>query len=234
VTNSVAGRFHLIKSGPGTLRMAAPDYRNSGNTTVVGGRLAVGNASALHYISWTDANIIVTNAILEVESGIVWPGRFTLQANATLTGGGKINTTKTIPSTVHVAPGHAVGKLTTIGLVFSTGSHLDWELGNGTTTAGTDYDLLRVEGNFVLPTGSMTLNLRDAGTRTESINGKSFTVAEWTGTDPASTPAWSYVNLSPETIDASGALLSIDTANNKIVLTGLKDVMPDATLIMIR
>ena len=235
ITNGMHGSFHLKKSGAGTLRLAGVDRRGDGSTTTVtDGRLIVGNASALVWRSYTDGSIVVTNAALEVASGIVWNGRFTIQANATLTGDGKFNTVKRIFATARVAPGKTVGKLTTNALIFDAGSHIDWELGDGVATAGTDYDLLRVEGALTLPTGVVTLNIGDAGTRTTPLRNQSFTVAEWTGTDPASAPTWSIVNQAPETVDASGAQLSIDLANNKIVLTGLKDVTPPATVIVVR
>lgn len=230
----ITGWGNLVKSGTGTLRLAGTDLRGMGGMTVTGGRLQVATAGALRWDTWTDGSLVVTNATLEVESGVVWNARFTLSSGATLTGDGKVNTTKTILGTSHVAPGKTVGKLTTAALTFNDGSHIDWDLGSGVATAGTDYDLLRVEGNLVLPTGTVTVNIGDAGTRTESLKGKTFTVAEWTGTDPANTPTWSVVNQAPETVDTTGALLSIDPANNQIVLSGLKDVLPPPTTILIR
>lgn len=241
VTNTIYGRFNLIKSGPGTLRMAATDYRNGGTTTIVGGRLAVGNVSGVYTLSYGESSIIVTNAILEVESGITWAKKFTLQANSTLTGDGKFNSTdngkayRTIPNTVHVAPGKNIGTLKTAALTFSTGSHLDWELGAGTTTAGTDYDLLRVEGNLVLPDNTaMTVDIYDAGNGVADVRGKTFTLVEWTGTDPATTPTWTIVNHSEATLNTTDAVITVDTANNKIVMSGLKNVYPGATVIMVR
>jgi hypothetical protein len=234
-SGTITGWGVLRKSGAGTLRLAGSDLRPDGSgLTVAEGRLAVGSANAVRGYTWGDSGIVINGgASVEVESNVVWNARFTFNHGATLTGDGKVNTAKTIGTGSRVAPSKTVGKLTTAALTFTAGSRIDWELGNGVATAGTDYDLLRVEGNLVLPTGTVTLNIGDAGARTASVNGQSFTVAEWTGTDPASTPVWSYVNLSPETIDASGALLSIDTAANKLVLTGLKDVTPDATVILI-
>ena len=233
-TGNITGMMNLTKSGAGSLRLTGADLRGYGTTSATGGRLVIGSATALRFNTWSDGDITVTNTILEVESGIVWNGRFTIQANATLTGDGKFNTAKTMIATTHVAPGKTVGKLTTAALTFGADSHIDWQIGNGVTTPGADYDLLRVEGNLTLPTGAVTLNIGDAGTRTTPLRNQSFTVAEWTGTDPASAPTWSIVNQAPETVDASGAQLSIDLANNKIVLTGLKDVTPPATVIVVR
>ena len=236
VTNSLCGRFNLIKSGPGTLRLAATDYRNSGTTTVNGGRLLVGNPLALYTLSYSETSIIVTNAILEVESGITWSTKFTAQANSTLTGSGKFNSTKIITNAVHVAPGHAVGTLTTAALTFGANSHIDWELGTNTVTAGTDYDLLRVEGNFSLPSrpAVVTVHLYDAGKGAAFVKNKSFTPVEWTGTDPANTPDWMFVNHSEKTLDTSAAIITVDNVNNKLVLTGLVDRDPNTTIIVVK
>jgi hypothetical protein len=232
-TNVVSGRFNLLKSGAGTLRMAGVDLRNDGTTTVTGGRLAVGKATAVR-TSYSDNFCIVTNSVLEVEAGVNWSGRFTLQANATLTGDGRINTVKTITNTVHVAPGKGVGQLTTIGLTVGAGAHLDWQLGAGSATAGADYDLLRVEGNLALPAGAVTVHLYDAATGVADVSGKSFTLVEWTGTTPpANSPSWPIVNHSPTLLDASQAQVTVDTANKRILLTGLKRA-PKGTQISIQ
>ena len=221
-TGSITGWGNLRKSGSGTLRLVGPDLRPDGTTTVMGGRLAVANPAALHWFTYTDGMIIVTNATLEVESGVTWDARFSLQTGSTLTGDGKINTTKTITNTVHVAPGHAVGKLTTASLTFGANSHLDWELGTNTVTAGTDYDLLRVEGALSLPTGTINVNLSDAGNGSASVRGKTFTLVEWTGADPVNTPTWTIINHAEKAFDASAASIVINTVDNKILLSGLR------------
>ena len=233
-TGSITGWGNLRKSGSGTLRLVGPDLRPDGSITVTGGRLAVANPAALHWFSYTDGMIVVTNATLEVESGVTWDARFSLQTGSTLTGDGKINTTKTITNTVHVAPGHAVGKLTTVGLTLGAGSYLDWELGTNTVTAGTDYDLLRVEGALSLPTGTINVNLSDAGNGSASVRGKTFTLVEWTGADPTNTPSWTIVNQSLKTFDSSAASIVVSTNDNKIVLSGLRNKYPATTTIILR
>ena len=236
-TNGCFGAFNLKKSGPGTLRLTGTDWRNSGSTTLISeGRLSIGNSLGLAFLSYSDSSVIVTNAILEVESGSTWSGRFTIQANATLTGDGKFDAVKTIGNTMHVAPGHAVGKLTTASLTFGANSHIDWEVGTNTVTAGTDYDLLRVEGNFSLPPtpSVVTVHLYDASKGAAFVKNKSFTLVEWTGTDPANTPAWTFINHSEKTLDTSAATITVDNVNNKLVLTGLMDLDPNTTVIVIK
>lgn len=235
-TGNITGWGVLRKSGAGTLRLAGSDLRPDGSgLTITEGRLAVGSANAVRGYTWADNGIVINSgATVEVESGVTWNARFTLNNGATLTGDGKVNTAKTIGAGSRVAPGKTVGKLTTAALTFGDGSHIGWEAGDGVATAGSDYDLLRVEGNLVLPAGTVTVNIGDAGTRTTNLKGQSFTILEWTGTDPANTPTWSIVNEAPETVDTTGAQVSIDAANNRLVLTGLKDVTPPPTVILLR
>jgi hypothetical protein len=232
-SGSITGMMQLRKSGDGTLELNGPDLRSYGNMSVVGGRLVIGHVDALRYNLWSDSDITIANAVLEVKEGISWNARYTLYSGAILSGDGTFTLGKTIGDAMGVAPGHTIGKLTTANLTFGTGSHLDWELGTGVTTAGTDYDLLRVEGNLALPDSTeMTVNVYDAGDGTAAVNGNAFTLIEWTGTDPSTTPDWTIVNHSEDTLDTSAAVITVDSENNKIVLTGLKNI-PKGTLIIV-
>ena len=222
VTEYLNGKFTLLKSGSGTLQLAGVDQRGyvSGPTTVRGGRLVLSNNLALA------AAPTVTNAILEIASGVTNSIGATLQYGATLTGDGCLSAAATFTNGVHVSPGHAVGKLTLSGATtFRDGAHIDWDLGNGTTTPGTDYDLLFITNSLTLPASpaTITLHVRNGGTGSVNPKGVTFTVAQWTSTDPASRPIWQIVNDSPNTFDTSGVTITVTNAPvKKILLTGLK------------
>jgi len=120
-----------------------------------------------------------------------------------------------------------VGKLTISGAVtFYDGANIDWDLGNGTNTAGTDYDLLSISNNLALPASpaTLTLHVRDAGNGSVNPRGATFTVAQWSGSCLTTSTLWNVVNDSPKTLDTSQAVVTVNTnaTVKKILLSGLK------------
>jgi len=232
VTEYLGGYFALLKSGSGTLLLSGTDGRSITTTTVTGGRLVMANNLALA------AAPTVTNAILEIAAGVTNTFGATLQYGATLTGDGTVGTAVTFTNGVHVAPGHAVGKLTISGTTtFTDGSQIDWDLGTGTTGAGTNYDLLNIVGALVLPASpaTVTLHVWDAGNGVANPKGVTFTVAQWTTTDPASRPIWVVTNESPKTLDTSGCIVTVTNAPvRKILLSGIKRVPPTGAVLSLR
>ncbi|MDD2600163.1 MAG: hypothetical protein PHO37_13215 [Kiritimatiellae bacterium] len=67
----------------------------------------------------------------------------------------------------------------------------------------------------------------------ESVTGKSYVVARWTGNNPSTAPAWSVTAAVGTEIDTSAAVVTVDTANKQIVLSGLKSAKT-GTLILVQ
>jgi hypothetical protein len=92
-----------------------------------------------------------------------------------------------------------------------------------TIGAGTN-DLLQVNHNLVLPGSATTLYLTvaDISDGSESVTDKSYVVARWTGSNPSTSPSWVVTPAAGTEIDTSAAVVTVDTANKQIVLSGLK------------
>lgn len=242
INGPFGGTCNLIKLGPGTLWLNGPDMRLPGAGTGSGtsattsndireGRLVIGHPQGLAPAPNYVANCVVvrTGARLDVATNITWTGGLTVESNATLGGGGIFNWGgATIAAGVRIAPGstNAIGKLTTPGFTLGNNSAIDWKLGGAATGAGTNYDLLHVAGNLVLPgAGSnMVLTVTDLSLgKTRATNAR-FTVAEWTGASAVSTAqTWIVVNNSPKYIDTSHATVQVNTnaTDRKIYLSGV-------------
>lgn len=238
INGPLVGMFNLTKLGPGTLRLTGTDLRFGNAMDTQGGRTVISNSLAL-YVSTSTNNVSVrAGGRMDVAAGITWAGNFMAEAASTIGGDGTFSYgNPNLIAGVHIAPGSGVGKLTTGNLTLKTGSVIDWELGNGTNAAGTDYDLLHVNGNLVLPgaTSNMVLAVWDASAGRTRANGARFTVADWTGTTPPSTAqTWTITNASPATLDTSAATVQVNTTDKKIYLSGVKTLGPRGSAILVR
>ena len=238
INGPLIGMFNLAKLGTGTLRLNGTDQRFGNAMDTQGGRTVISNNLAL-YVSTSTNNVSVrAGARMDVAAGIAWAGNFMAEAGSTIGGDGTFSYgNPNLIAGVHVAPGSGVGKLTTGNLTLKTGSVIEWELGNATNNAGTDYDLLHVAGNLTLPgpTTNMVLQVSDASGGRTHANGARFTVADWTGTTaPYTGQAWTITNASPATLDTSAATVLVNTTDKKIYLSGVKTLNPRATVMLFR
>ena len=117
---ALSGTGSVTKSGIGTVTFSG-NSSLSGTTTVEAGRLAV-----------TGTN---TNSVVTVNSG------------ASISGSGRIGSL-VVDGTV--APGNSVGTLNAGHTVLDGGAFYELEMFNFTSTAGTGWDLLAVNGNLTL------------------------------------------------------------------------------------
>jgi autotransporter-associated beta strand protein len=226
----IVGVCDLEKTGAGSLTFVGPNNRRSGGLTVKEGRVILAHASA--------PTPTVTNAICEVAAGISIAATPVIQAGATMAGLGTFAAAVYPVSGIRIAPGSA-----TIpgGLVF--GSHLS--LTNNPVTAiafdiriaATTNDNLRVVGNFTKPASDSTMTFRvsDASNGAAQINGKSFVVVRWGGTFVNGATDVSYVveNGTPNLLDTTDAVVTLDGTAKTITITGLRSV-PKGTTILVR
>jgi len=119
----LAGTAGLTKSGSGTLTLTgASTY--TGTTTVAAGRLVVDGS-------------IAASALTTVNAGATLAGHGTLGA-------------LTIASGATLAPGDSPGTLSAGDTTFAGGATFQFELNNATGAAGTNWDLLAVNGTLTL------------------------------------------------------------------------------------
>ncbi|MEI7954447.1 MAG: autotransporter-associated beta strand repeat-containing protein, partial [Verrucomicrobiota bacterium] len=151
--------MNLTKGGAGLLTLnAANTY--TGTTTVTGGTLAIGSAGSL--------------------AG----GNVTVQAGATLSGGGSIGGSTTLQG-IEAPGGSSIGMQTfSNSLTLAATSHLQWQLADNLTTGrGTTFDALNVSGGTFAITPGATIDLSFIG----AVN---FTNTFW-----KSNQSWTLVDL---------------------------------------
>ena len=150
VRNSAAGGVgtgSLVKIGSGTLELdATPTY--TGSTTISNGVLLLGSGTSL---PTTPAIVIRNGAKLDDSAN-----GLTLGAQV-LTGGGTVVGNLSDGSGTTISPGDAVGTLTVNGDLTLNGSgSLAIDLANVTTVGAGVNDLIQVNGNLTLNTGTPT------------------------------------------------------------------------------
>jgi fibronectin-binding autotransporter adhesin len=132
IAGVLSGVGGLVKSGAGTLTMSAINTF-SGTTSVNAGRLVVDGTNA-------------SSAVTVGASGEL--GGTGVVGDLTVSG--------------LVAPGNSVGTLEAGNTTFNTGGAFELEMWNWTSTAGTGWDLLAVDGDLTLSlsgAGAFTINL---------------------------------------------------------------------------
>lgn len=129
----------------------------TGGTKILGGTLLVSNNAALS----TGAVAVSGGATLDVNSGIQFSNTFSLASGARLAGTGSIAT----PGGPVFGPGailspggfNRVGTLTfNTGLTLGSGSVVEFDLKNLSSTAGSGWDLINVKGGLLNLTATST------------------------------------------------------------------------------
>jgi autotransporter-associated beta strand protein len=123
-SGAMSGDGALSKIGNGTLTMSGNSSAFSGTAAINAGTVALTGSLA--------------NAAMAINNG------------ATLTGNGTAGAV-TINSGGTIAPGNSPGTITTGNMTWNGGGIYNWQLGNATGTAGTDWDLISST------TGSLTI-----------------------------------------------------------------------------
>ncbi len=210
----VGGYFNLEKQGPGTLTFKGANDRRGGGLNVKEGKVVLAHANA-------PGPTVMTNAVCEVAEGVALSGvTIGVHTNGTLRG---LGTTAAVAlrAGARIAPGNedTVGALT-----LATNTTLPTNLVLAVRLNAVTNDLLKVSGSLTLPpTGErLVVEMSDTTGGAVSVKGKSYVVTTWTGTDPATTPAWEVTTATPGLLDVSEAVVTIDKTGNKLVVTGLK------------
>ncbi len=214
----------MTKTGVGMLRInAAQGY--TGSTLVKAGALQLLSSGDLSASSgvYVDSGAIVdanskTGAVLKALGGA---GIVHAKDGAV---GDRLQVTQTL------APGdNGVGTLTIDKGDLRVGNGVTYNYEIGGTTASPVSDLINLtqslSGGDVSFDGAWTLKLLDVGT--VDPTGKTFVLFDYTS---GSVPSWSGLTIDTTGTNFSGGVVSVDTANRRIVLTDLTAVPEPGTL----
>ncbi|MBM0106344.1 autotransporter domain-containing protein [Steroidobacter sp. S1-65] len=150
--NLISGTGSVIQRGTGAMTLA-------GNNTYTGA-------------TNVDAGALLINGDQSAATGLV-----TVANGATLGGSGIIGGAVTVADGGHLAPGNSPGTLTMGALTLSSGSVLDFELGEANAVGGTYNDLINVNGDLTLD-GTLNVALSAGGTYGAGI----YRLINYTGT----------------------------------------------------
>jgi len=121
----ISGRVALVKNGAGTTLTLSGVNTQTEATTVNAGRLTV-------------------NGSLPAASSVA------INSSGALGGSGVVNGPVILANGAHIAPGHSVGTLTTGAETWHGGAVLAIEMNTPTGSAGSDWDLLAINGALTL------------------------------------------------------------------------------------
>ena len=204
--SSGGGNGVLIKTGAGTLELdGANTY--SGSTVISAGTLALGASASLT----SPAITIASGAALD---GSAISGGYTINANQTLAGSGSVVGSLTDGSASIIAPGipGTAGTLTiTTNLTLTGNGSLAIDLAATTTVGGGVNDLIKVNGNLNLSSGTptpVTFNFLGGVPAT----GTAYTLIQCSGT-LTGTPATAFTNA----LNSRYAAVFSQVGNNVVV-----------------
>lgn len=209
----ITGAAGLTKAGTGEAVLSGA-HLYTGGTTVRSGTLRVNNAAG---------------------SG-TGTGGVTVNGGATLAGRGIISGPVAVAAGGHLSPGtNSVGTLTLSGdgvaLDFGSGAVLDCEIGG--TDAAPVCDLVNLTGvNSTIAFGAAgALNLRRAAGATLDPKGRTFVLFDYTGSDPVLPLTWAITHFMT---GWGGGSVSLDTANRRVILTGVREQLGSGALLIVR
>ena len=193
-TGSVAGAI----TNNGTLAINRSDDLTFANTmSGTGSVVKLGNNTLTYNSTATPNGGTFVNAGTLVVSGTT--SAVTINANGTLAGNGTVGNV-VINSGGTIAPGNSPGTLTTGNMTWNGGGIYNWQLGNATGTAGTDWDLIS-------SSGSLTINATTGSKFV--INASNDSVS---GFDPQATSyKWQMANFSGSITGFSTDKFAINT-----------------------
>ncbi|MGN6504006.1 MAG: beta strand repeat-containing protein [Tepidisphaeraceae bacterium] len=208
----------FTKLGAGTLTLGGANTY-TGETRISAGTLALSTTGSIN--NSADVNV-AGGATFDTSSkagGYVVNG---LKGAGTVAGAaGQAVTVNNL-----LAPGDGgVGTLTVSAgnMSLVTGSAYLYDIGG--TTAATTSDLVNLTGagSTLTLNGSYTLNLADLGS--VDPTGKTFVLFDYVGSDPATAGTWA---INYGTTGWQGGSVSVDSANSRVILSGLTTV-PEPT-----
>ena len=147
----------LVKEGAGTLTLAG-NNSYSGSTTVNAGTLRIEGDQSLA----TGAVTVNAGATLSSSASGLLVSTVDVQSGGTLAGNGTLSGMVNIASGGRLAPGNSPGTLTVGTLALSSGSQLDYELGQPGTPGGPLNDLVNVTGHLTLA-GTLNISVPAGG-----------------------------------------------------------------------
>jgi autotransporter-associated beta strand protein len=148
--NSINGTGAVDKTGTGTLVLSGSSSNYSGATSIKAGTLLLDSG----YSNTASAVSVLSNGTL---GGSGTAGDVTVLANATMSPGGNAPVGISTFSISSVNP--EIATLTVGNLTFNGGAIYNWQLGNATGMAGTDWDLISSLGTLGLNATSSNLTL---------------------------------------------------------------------------
>ena len=199
----ITGANNLTKSGSGTLTLSgANNY--SGATAVNAGLLKVVSGGSI-----SSSTTVNTGGTFDVGGTA---GSVQVNSGGLLKGSGSVGAF-TLASSGTLTPGNSPGTLTAASAIISGGSTYNWEISRLTGTAGTDWDLLSVDGllNMSGVTGANKWNL--------VVTGDSG-FAGWTDTS-----SYSYVFAQAASVSGFSSTVGTDvTSLFNITTSGISSV----------
>jgi autotransporter-associated beta strand protein len=152
----LAGTFAGRISGPGTVTTTGAF--NNGSATNFTHSFGLGGTAALNHsgtgtLTLTGASTYtgattISNGTVRV-NGSIANSATTVNSGGTLAGSGSVSTL-TVNAGGTVAPGNSPGTLTAGNTTFASGGTYAFEINNATGTAGTNWDLLSINGSLTL------------------------------------------------------------------------------------
>lgn len=233
IRGSIAGRFHIWKTGSGNLTFDCVNQRRGGGLYLYAGKtyMAAGTAPGV--------TIATNGAEVVIAENVSWSG-CTLYKDGILDGYGTYNAGYT-PAKGGIIGG---GETDRVGTLSVNGDFkINDTIGFLCSIDEESNSCLQLIGNkrkFTLPPEGTELVVKVgwSGDGNVNVSRRTFKFFDWSTSSSSSVAnqanviAWKIENLSPRRIDTSAATVAIDFTNKCIVLSGVKN--KSATVITIR
>lgn len=227
----INGRFHIYKYGTGNLTFNGKNQRRGGGLYVYEGSVTIGNDAA------PAASLVTNGAAVVVKEGVSWTS-CVLWKDGILCGDGTYN--GGIGGNQHKNGGlFAGGAPGALGTLSINGNFTPaQEFGFKTKIDGSNASLVSLVGSsrqFQLSQSGSTCTVHVSNISTSKARIRPETryrVFSWQESSKSScgntnfSHVWKVVNDTPRTLDASGAVVGLDTTEKCIYVTGLKSINP--------